>query len=108
MNPGHLTVDPQTARVFVFSQDNSTVCVLDAHTGALLSTTSLGRPVTFGIGGSDNTPTHTIDWSSGVKVTVDAVTDRLFVIHHYDTVLSVLDGRTGRVLRTVMLADMLN
>jgi DNA-binding beta-propeller fold protein YncE len=92
--PRLLIVDPQTARVFVFNQDNDTYCVLDAHTGALLATRSLGPP------------RPGIASSTVGELTVDAATGQLFVIHAYPSVVSMLDGHTGQVLTTITGADM--
>ena len=85
--PDILTVDPPTARVFVFGADTSPVSVLDGRTGTLLFTRSLSPP------GATLLP-------SSVQVTV-AGTGNLFVLHQFDSVVSVLDGHTGRVLTTI-------
>ncbi len=89
LTPGVLSVAPQSGRVFIFSQDDSAVQVLDSATGATVARVSLGTPLTRGV--------------SSLTATLDARTGRLFVVHHLDTLLSVLDARTGRVLRTTSL-----
>ncbi len=89
VTPGVLSVVPQTGRVFVFSQDDSAVQVLDSTTGATVARVALGTPLTRGL--------------SSLTATIDARTGRVFVVHHLDTLLSVLDARTGRVLRTTPL-----
>ncbi len=89
LTPGVLSVAPQSGRVFIFSQDDSAVQVLDSATGATVARVSLGAPLTRGV--------------SSLTATLDAHTGRLVVVHHLDTLLSVLDARTGRVLRTTSL-----
>ncbi len=90
VTPGVLSVASQSGRVFVFSQDDSAVQVLDSATGAPVARVTLGKPLTRGL--------------SSLTATIDARTGRVFVVHHLDTLLSVLDARTGRVLRTTSLA----
>ncbi len=89
LTPSVLSVAPQSGRVFIFSQDDSAVQVLDSATGAPVARVVLGAPLTRGL--------------SSLTATIDARTGRLFVVHHLDTLLSVLDARTGRVLRTTSL-----
>jgi len=89
LTPGVLSVAPQSGRVFIFSQDDSAVQVLDSTTGATVARMALGTPLTRGL--------------SSLKVTVDAHSGRVFVVHHLDTLLTMLDARTGRVLRTTSL-----
>ncbi len=95
-SPDDLAVDPQTGRVFVFSQDNGTFSVLDARSGVILASKLFGKPLW---------PAHSKlsdQWPSSVNATVDAATGLLFVVHHYGGVLSVLDGHTGRVLENIV------
>ncbi len=89
LTPGVLSVAPQSGRVFIFSQDDSAVQVLDSATGATVARVSLGTPLTRGV--------------SSLTATLDARTGRVFVVHHLDTLLSMLDARTGQVLRTTSL-----
>ena len=89
ITPGVLSVASQSGRVFIFSQDDSAVQVLDSATGAPVARVTLGTPLARGL--------------SSLTATIDARTGRVFVVHHLDTLLSVLDARTGRVLRTTPL-----
>jgi len=89
VTPGVLSVAPRSGRVFVFSQDDSAVQVLDSATGATVARVALGTPLTRGL--------------SSLTAAIDARAGRLFVVHHLDARLSVLDARTGRVLRATSL-----
>lgn len=101
LNPVAVAVDDQTERAFVLSRGllNSlgeptgpgNVTVIDSETGAIVNTTEVGRDPT--------------------AIAVDKSTGRVFVVNRgaYDTsghpselgTVSVLDARSGRVLRTI-------
>lgn len=83
-DPYDVAVDERAERVFVSNSYSDTVNILDAQTGATLRTVTLG-PAHFG--------------AAPFSLTVVAATDRLFVSGEYG--LSVLNARTGRVLRTI-------
>jgi YVTN family beta-propeller protein len=90
VDPTALAVDARTGHVFVVNKDDGTVSVLDAARGTVLHTVTVGtRPV---------------------AVAVDARRSRAFVVNSNTAVygsaygpgtVSVLDTRTGALLRTV-------
>lgn len=77
-----VAVDSQTGRIFVADQSSEpgVVNVLDAGSGRVVGTTPVGR--------------------FSVKVVVDELTERAFVLNGFDDSVSVLDARTGLLLRT--------
>jgi len=90
--PGTLVVDQPTRRVFLaaMKSDGSRdllLDVFDAATGALLRTVPYGGVV----GGS-------------VAMAVDERTGHVFAVNARERRVSMIDGRTGTVLRTVMLS----
>ena len=93
--PDVLAVALRAGRVFAFGADNAAYQVLDAYSGAILATRSLGKP----LWPADTQPGD--QWPSSVRVTVDAVSGNLFVLHHTNSTVSVLDRYTGRVLTTL-------
>ena len=96
-NPGAVAIDRRVGRVFVLNtpfgipgggMPRSTVGVLDAATGALLRTTTVGRMDGLGMAGS---------------LAVDETTGRAFVLNSGDHSVSVLATADGRLLGTVAL-----
>jgi DNA-binding beta-propeller fold protein YncE len=92
--PGGLAVDALTYRVFVANSDS--VSMLDAHTGVLLRAITVGGFLGVGVMGAypgvmANTRTGRI-----------FVTDSEGVPGAMRTVVRVLDGRSGRVLRRIV------
>jgi DNA-binding beta-propeller fold protein YncE len=92
--PGGLAVDALTDRVFVANSDS--VSMLDAHTGVLLRTITVGGFLGVGVMGA----------YPGVMA--DTRTGRIFVTDSEGvpgamrTLVRVLDGRSGRVLRRIV------
>jgi len=80
-----VAVDSQTGRIFVADQSNepSAVSVLDAVSGRVVGMTTAGR--------------------FPVKVVVDEMTGRAFVLNGFDNSVTVLDARTGTLLRTSVI-----
>jgi YVTN family beta-propeller protein len=78
-------VDVRTRRVFLVfpGGDDSVVGVLDAQSGDLLRTVTVG--------------------ASAFGIAVDEQTDRVFVTNVKDGTVSVLQAHTGTVLRTIGL-----
>ncbi len=96
-NPGAVAIDRRVGRVFVLNtpfdipgggRPRSTVGVLDAATGALLRTTTVGRMDGLSMAGS---------------LAVDEATGRAFVLNSGDHSVSVLATADGRLLGTVAL-----
>src|SRR5207248_8674153 len=88
-SPGQLLVDAQAVRAFVISQDDDTVTVINARTGALLRTISVDTP-----------PAAT--WVS-CAATLDEQAGRVVVAGHDASTarMVVLDARSGAILHTV-------
>jgi DNA-binding beta-propeller fold protein YncE len=92
-NPTDLAGDERTGRVFITDIGDGTVSVLDARSGALLRTVTVGEM-----------QPHDLR-----RIAVDARTDRVFVSSSPVTMrnpalsaVHMLDARTGAVLRTTM------
>lgn len=84
-DPTDIAIDERTKRVFVTDLEANMVSVLDAHTAAVLHTTPVGT-----------LPPH-----AAQRVALDTRSNHLFVAGV--TGVSMLDARTGAVLRTVTL-----
>lgn len=82
---GALAVDTRTGRAFVASMSRTCNCVhvLDARTGAVLRTVSVGSP-----------------GRNPVAAAVDVRADRAFVVNDVDNRVITLDARTGSVVHT--------
>lgn len=117
-----LALDDQTSRAFVFNRQDATLSVLDTETGALLRTVSVGqsyvwlavdRPTrhVFVSSYGDGTISM-LDARSGSvlrtvsdsdsdtrEIKVDERINQAFVGHRDSSALTVLDGRTGIMLR---------
>lgn len=91
--PGSAVVDERTGRLFVADYTRGRVSVIDTRSGALLSTAIVG--------------------SHPLRLSVDPQTARVFVVNQGSTSpadrptgagsVTMLDARTGAVLRTVIL-----
>jgi DNA-binding beta-propeller fold protein YncE len=128
-NPEGIAVDERTGRAFVYNCTDGTVSVVDTRTGALLVTRQVGPPGsgTFQVGtpvvvderlgrvfvmhmdelfmldartGARRAALRLPD--SGLNLALDRRTRRLFVMAA-DGTLSVLDARSGRLLRAVKM-----
>jgi YVTN family beta-propeller protein len=100
--PETLAVAAHEGRIFIVNGAGNTVSVLDAHTGTLLRTVSVGkagwdRPQSFG-------------GENPVDVVVDQRRGRVYVIDGTPVAgkgtdvrgsVSMLDARSGQVLRTI-------
>ncbi len=78
--PWQSLVDWHSGRVFL-TGGSGTITTLDATTGTVIATTDLGMPAFGGI--------------------VNEATNRVLLTNETDTTVSILDGTTGRLLRTV-------
>jgi len=85
--PGMLAVDGRTGHAFVLTSSHTTgpasVDMLDSHTGLLLRTTPVGQAAGYGAS----------------ALTIDEQRGRVIVTDGYESRVSVLDARTGVVLR---------
>jgi DNA-binding beta-propeller fold protein YncE len=97
LGPRALAVDAPSHRVFVVSAGDGTVSVLDARSGVLRRTIHLDAVPTYG-----STTSRVIVPSVG-SVAVAASGGRVFVGSGH--AVTVLDARSGRVLRTVVLTE---
>jgi len=85
VQPIDAQVDEQTGRAFILNNGDSSVSVLDTHTGALVRAVSFKSPRSGPVAGA---------------MTVDPCAGRVVVMNQ-DKSVSVLDARTGRLLYTV-------
>lgn len=92
-DPGILAIDHRTGRVFAATWDHHRLGVLDTGTGSLLRMVDIGK--------------------KPIRVVVDEATDRVFVTSEYVPpgptfrpvrLITMLDARNGRVLRSIHLA----
>jgi YVTN family beta-propeller protein len=94
---GHwLAVDPRSRHLFVFSNSMpfEAVSVLDAGSGRLLRRLVLGEPSAQSI--------QSTSLPNGISpLAVDPRDARVFVGHFFSNRLSVLDARSGQLVRTV-------
>ena len=97
LGPRALAVDAPSHRVFVLSAGDGAVSVLDARSGVLLRTIHLDAAPTYG-----STTSRVIVPSFG-SVAVAALGGRVFV--GSGQAITVLDVRSGRVLRTVRVTE---
>jgi YVTN family beta-propeller protein len=81
--PSAVVVDAATHRVFVAATGSNTIAILDATTGTLLRSVSVG----LGLGPR--------------SLAIDERRAHLFVSNPGDNTVSILDARSGRVLRTI-------
>jgi DNA-binding beta-propeller fold protein YncE len=95
--PRALAVDAPSHRVFVVSAGDGTVSMLDARSGVLLRTIHLDAAPAYG-----STTSRVIVPSFG-SVAVAALGGRVFV--GSGQAVAVLDARSGRVLRTVVVTE---
>ncbi len=86
-DPGAIAIDEQIDRAFVVGVNGTALNVLDARTGAMLRTVTVGKNGNVG--------------TSPQRVAVDTRTGRVFVVNSNDNTVSVLDARTGRLLRNI-------
>jgi len=122
-SPQWLTVDRQSGHVFVPNRSDNTVSVLDARNGAVLRTVTVCL-FPFAAAVDERTARVFVRCNSGWVVTLDARTvavlratrtgaapwgqiavdertARVFVTNPHDKTVSVLDARSGAVVRTV-------
>lgn len=90
--PGACAIDEQSGQVFVENLGQNTVSVLDAHSGVLL------RTLTVGHGSSILGQARTLGGPLPGEMAVDPRTSRVFAARY--NAVSVLDERTGRIIRT--------
>src|SRR5256714_5008688 len=105
--PRALAVDAPSHRVFVVSAGDGAVSVLDARSGVLLRTIHLDAAPTYGSTGSSGlgsgSTTNRVIVPSFGSVAVAALGGRVFV--GSGQAVTVLDARSGRVLRTVGVTE---
>src|ERR687886_814549 len=89
-SPMGVAVDTRTGRAFITTSDannNGSVSVLDTHTGALINTIPLGPGLL------------------PLSVSVDERARRAYVINQNTNTLSILDARSGALLRAVAMGQ---
>lgn len=123
-NPSDLFIDAPANRVFVGDSIDEKLRVLDARTGALLRTVQLGYMPHGLRGGVDARTSRVFVWASGVRVldaysgvirrtvlnlndvmAIDEQDGYVFVANDVGHKVSVLDARTGAMLRTVVVSQ---
>src|ERR687887_75200 len=98
--PTALVVDARTQHVFVVNLGSNTVSMLNAARGTLVATIAVApHPITLAVATTAGRVFAVSD-----RVTPDGA-GRVFVTNAGDDSVSVLDARSGRVLRTISVGQ---